>query len=412
MVAMLKILATAVILLGMAISSAYADYRTPFADLVCDPANNVALARFDQTLDDKPPDYKRLPATLDRALSAQPGTGRRVCKLANGWEIKLRNGIDQAFGYGMGGGAPPAFFSLWVDHHKVFSQKVWSEQDYSQSHVPIIGVVVTPKSLSVCKRKSNPAELPVCTAEAFDPRKSPADRVEYPAHPGPPPRPGSLLITGGTFAPGVCKKFIPHGKPSSGKWDRYVTDSRGEPDIKIPAEQWEWINTKELRRSNRDWTALGDLGKIFGISEDRFHVIAFPTWPLDFDGDKQNDTVIKRKSLNHYFDGDYYVVAPGNVPVRDVLDTLYGNNRDEDVENDIKRAEAMGWHVYGGGRPGFYPGESPRYVHIENIRYLGQTLLLASPTNQDIDPTHILIRPKPDGSSETARVFQRPRLNY
>ena len=76
---------------ALAARSADAGNVYAYADLICDSARNIALALFAISYRG-PPAYDKLPLALDHGLSSRPGTGRRRCRLANGWRVKLRNG--------------------------------------------------------------------------------------------------------------------------------------------------------------------------------------------------------------------------------------------------------------------------------------------------------------------------------
>jgi hypothetical protein len=379
-------------------SAAHADY-TSHADLICDPAKNIALARFKEEEDETAPAYARLPVKVDGGLSAQPGTGRRVCKLNNGWEIKLRNGQAQAYAYGMGGAAPPSFFSLWVDRRRLFSRQIWSTENYSETRTPIVALVITPQTVTICEMKS---KSPACKTEKLDLDKHTVDAVEYPAIAKPIPRPGALEIVGGTNPANLCQGIITHGSRGG--------DMAGEPDVPIPAAQWDWIDTDESPGS--EWAHVRDVRSVFGLAiEDDSGHYSFPSYPVDFDDDGKPDTVLAYGSDTHYFDGDFYIVAPASISIRDVIARIFGQ-KDIDLEKISEIVKSQGWHFYAGGSPGLYPDVSPRYVHLNRIEYLSKTLLLAEPTNWEKGPTSILIKPRADGTFETVCVFQRPGLHY
>jgi len=161
---------------------ASADYVVAHADLVCDEARNVALARFAVAYNERLPVFAALPEALDHGLSAQTGTGRRICRLANGWEVKLRNGTGQAYAYAQSGAAPGSFFSLWVDRRKLISRQIWTDHDYAESKRGIVAVVITPSAITICHGKQN--AMPggyqgeaTCTDEPLDLTGTPIDGV-------------------------------------------------------------------------------------------------------------------------------------------------------------------------------------------------------------------------------------------
>lgn len=386
--------------------AAWADTYNPYADLVCDPAKNIALARFIYAHDSDLPQYAKLPVDIDGKLSNQPGTGRRGCVLANGWEIKLRNGEAQAFAYGAGGAAPPDFFSLWVNHHKVFSKQNWSEQVYSGSEAQIAGVVVTPSNVTICEWKNGTDKPLTCEAKPLDLNRYKVDTVEYPPDFIHARSPGYLDVTASTSDGwGGCNGIIQHGPNDEGA----VRAAAGEPDLPVAAKDIDWID-EESHLPQTPWPSISSLKNVFGLQiEEDIHV-RFAPEPVDFDGDGNLDTVVEREEYRGPFEGSYFFVAPAKIPVIDVLRALYAG-RGENIDDDIKRAEALGWHVYSGGRPGLYPKLSPESVHIDRI-WWSEDYLLAYPSLEDADPTAIVIKPKADGTFETVCTIQRPRLNY
>jgi hypothetical protein len=307
---------------------------TAHADLVCDPTNNIALARFIEAEDPGPPHYARLPAALDHGLSAQSGTGRRVCNLAHGGQIKLRNGQEQAFAYGAGGAAPPDFFSLWIDARKVISRQNWSRESYDQTEDQIAGVVITPTRITTCVWKDGDDTKPLaCSSKPQDLTRYKTDNVEYPANFWHGPGAERLVVVPGTDE-SVCRDLIQHGPNAQG----VVRDSAGEPDLPVAAKDLDWIDT-QARTPSLEWSTVSDWKAVFGLKA-AMAPVNFPPHAMDFDGDSKPDTVVELDGSTHYFDGSFYVVAPANVAVADVLRTLFSQNTD--VEHSIKKSPSPG----------------------------------------------------------------------
>jgi hypothetical protein len=390
---------------------ASADYAVAHADLVCDEASNVALARFAVAYNEGLPIFAALPEALDHGLSAQTGTGRRTCRLANGWEVKVRNGTGQAYAHGEGGGAPGSFFSLWVDRRKLISRQIWTDHHYAESKPGIVAVVITPSALTTCHGKQNDmldgyqAEA-TCTDEPLDLTGTPIDMVEY--GPGEEQPDGTITITLGPDE-ALCKSLLHRGPTEEGYmgWLR----AEVEPDRPVADADRYWVGEPPgPARGDDRWVRISDPSGTFGVPN-RGHV-AFTPGGMDFDADGERDTVVVRGDESHYFDGSFWIVAPRSVAVADVLRRLYPSPEGADEEEAIKIAEREGWFVYSGGRPGLYPEVSPRYVHLTPIEFENTRYLFAFPTNRSHDPTAIVIRPGPAGQSRTVCVFQGKRLNY
>lgn len=377
----------AMLVAAVATSGARADVLNPHVDLVCDAKRNVAVARFAEAYNEEAPSYAAVPKAVDRGLSTNPPTRRQICRLGNGWEVKVRSGRGQAFPYGAGGGSPPGYFSLWVDRRKVISGQVWTEYSYDQIRTPTAAVVVKPGRLTVCEGR----ERVRCKSERLDLSSYDADRVEYPTPGEERPPAGTIEILKGAQS-AVCRDLIKRRQTEDGTW-------------------FEWFDLTD--ENDGTWPSVSDIGRVFGVGEQ--HGAGSTTFPPDgtddIDGDGVDETVVRRFGENRSFDGSYWIVAPQEVRVIDVFRRIYPDAH-LDEEAAIELAEQQGWSVYSGGRPGLYPDVSPRYVHVEMLRRGGETLFLARPTVEEHQPTAVLIRPKPRKQFETVCEFQEVLPNF
>lgn len=397
------------VLLAAGSSSVRADYVVGHADLLCHPTRNLALVRLAQAENENPPAYAALPPELDGGLSRTPGTGRRTCRFPNGLRVTLRAGRDQAYATGMGGGAPPEFFSLWLDDRKIVSKRVWSENNYSAELTPTVAAVVTPDRLTFCEGKGTPA----CVGQPFTLSAIPVDEVERRSRRAN-PRAGSLRITAGAGRP-VCRSLVRRGhvSPKDHDLDRV---GFGNTDGSVPEERVDWIafprdpfETDESLRVEIDGSDKAD-----GTSFGRFGgVTRFAR--ADFFGDGVMRTVVKRSSSGNYFNGSFWVVAPAAETLGSVLQRLYPT-ADERTRNSedgvIDRALKAGWVVFSGGRPDLFPNVSPLYVHIDRVRIRGTSYFVAYALNNDHDPTALVFKPAPDGRFTALCRFERVRSNF
>ncbi|TPL51692.1 hypothetical protein [Mesorhizobium sp. B2-4-6] len=360
------------ILISICPGPARADYTTPHAEVVCQPGRNVALIRFTLTMDEDPVGYRRLPTSVDQGLSATPATGRSNCTMVNGWTIRLRDGQDQAFGYGQGGADPPAFFSLWIAKRKIFSRKEWKPGYATDQKRWLIGMVIRPDRLSYCHVVGDeaPDKGPiVCLDEPFQLNRYKIDRVEY-APPGRRPPIGTILLAHGTTEPRLCRKFL-----------------------RLRQEGFENVST-----------STNDNANVFPMDTAQQNLnIKVATIEVS-PGVRRK--LVRWSGTNHYFDGDVMLLAPLAADPSTVLKESMLD--DGDTFSDELPS---GWSVISGQLPRLYPNVSRRYVHFDTQRIDGRLYLLAQPSNRDQRPTAVLVRPLADGFKAIC-VFQRVEPHF
>jgi hypothetical protein len=132
-------------------NKAAADQLYTRKEVVCQSGASVALVRFTTAYNDDAPVYRRLPPNIDQGLSARPPSRREDCTMTNGWNVRVRSGEKQTMPYGMGGGDPPAFFSLWIARHKVFSRNEWKPGYGNDTDPWVVAVVILPNRLTICR---------------------------------------------------------------------------------------------------------------------------------------------------------------------------------------------------------------------------------------------------------------------
>lgn len=351
-----------------------ADEASKDVDLVCRPAENLALVRF-STSNDASPAYPRLPQALDFGLSASTGYGRTDCTLANGTTIRVRGGREQAFAYGAGGGNPPAFFSLWINKRKVLSRRIW-KPGYEETFkdLPLYdGVLITTNRLAICATAEGKPQQ--CTSQPLDPVGTPIDGVEY----GPGSRkatPGHISVTAkGAVNQRFCKAYLGLVKPESD--DPYF--GRQTPldiDLETFADQTKVANA---------WTHSGLIELFPGV------IRRLMVWDAD----------------NHYFDGTVIALAPPTMTMQEIA-AAYPI---DDIEDWHKRGVP---HVtlISGGQKQLYPDISPRYVHLVPQRIDGALYFFAYPTSEGSRPTAALVKPLAAGGFVTLCAFNRIAPHY
>lgn len=393
-------------------------YRVPHADLVCESAKNIAVARFAEADEEDVPKYALLPQKLDDGLSAKTGTGRRDCALSNGWHIRLRNGEGQAYAYGAGGAAPGAFFSLWIEGRKIISRRIWTNYNYAQELDAVAAVIVSPAGLTICELRNRdvrdrPAdEIPPwgkqsCKTTRLEIEKLPIDEIEYRGKVITATRKPATELTVAGVDTAPCENLIRY-KQNGDDLSFFPSDAAEvEPDLSDDKAEGQMINSHRFGEENEHfWQDMGDAQTLFGFKQPlRFEVARSYVNSNNLAG-----VAVRREGDGHYFDGSFIVVAPKGTPIIEIFRVLYGDGSDADEEKAIENAKAKGWRVYAGGEPGF-PDGSPRYVSVERFDYLG-AYLYARPNNVDSSPTAHVVKLAEDGTPSLACTIQRPLLNY
>jgi len=360
----------------LAISAvARAESLTKQVDLVCNAAANLALIRF-AINDDSVPVYPRLPQALDHGLSASSGSDRTDCTLANGTTLRVRGGTEQAFAYGMGGGNPPAFFSLWINQRKVFSRQVWMP-GYADSfdNLPIYdGVLIAANRITICATVEGSPQR--CSSQPLDLAKAPIDHVEYGARAHQAPVGQISVIAKGAANQRFCQAYLNRIKPGI---ESVLLGNPSSLDIDLAPLTTQTSHDEPMARS-------GLIEQSPGVSR-RLLIWA---------------------GINHYFDGTVIALAPSSRSMQN-LSAAYPF---EDIENWSQRAVPPGVTLISGGQKQLYPDVSPRYVKLVPQRIDGGLYVLAYPTNNKVRPTAALVKPLADGGFATLCAFNRTEPHY
>jgi hypothetical protein len=138
---------------------------------------------------------------------------------------------------------------------------------------------------------------------------------------------------------------------------------------------------------------------------------AFPSQPLvgddaagaDFDlnnsGSAQHVFIVRQAT--HFFDGDFWLIAPKQLAADKVQDIVAGLGNDEP---DLASLRKQGFQIFAGDQT---PYGEPRYVHFTPFRKGGATFLFARwATNLLDQPTEMILRPMPDGTQKLVCTFQ------
>jgi hypothetical protein len=363
----------AVAVFGLSLAAAHADEAGMQADLVCSKTQDIALVRFTLIEDNSPPEFTVLPASADGGLSKDKGSKRTDCTTHWGAAIRVRDGMGQMFAYGVGGGDPPGFFSLWIDKYHVFSRREWKPGYGATGDVAevIVGLVIRLDRLTVCTRKYDyDADTAVtCKDEPLKVADHAVDTIEYPDKPVARPAVGTDYVNPKSLRLAMCRQRL--------------------------AKAGNHFTLADL-----DAVAMTDEAADDG--DGMLHRV--PGTFANFAGRQ----VFVYGNTNHYFDGDIVVAVPQSVKAKDVAAWFAKVGLETELQTELPD----GWRLWAGGRERLYPKVSPRYVHFTPQNIDGQLYFLAIPTNWDVEPAAALMLPRADGGFEISCAFHEVKAHF
>jgi hypothetical protein len=353
----------------------WADEAIDDVDLVCDVAANLAVVRFTNS-DGGNPTIPHLPRALDHGLSVSAEPRRTECTLANGTTIKVRGGREQAFGYGAGGGNPPAFFSLWINRRKVISREVWKPGYETTINNPPIynGLLIAAEYLTICATaEGNPQR---CTSRPLNLTQAPIDHVEFASIGQKVPVGHISVIAKGAANQRFCRDYLSlTGKGLEGAL-------RGESTpLDIDLEAF----TKQAASDGANFSS-GLVDLLPGVRQ-RLWIWAGAT---------------------HYFDGEVIALSAPGMATKNIVSAY----RFKDIDGWPDLSAPQGITLISGGQKQLYPNVSPRYVHLVPQAINRGLYVFAYPTNNKERPTAALLKPLAGGGFVTLCAFNRTEPHY
>lgn len=363
-------------------AAARADVPEYDGSLKCDAAGNRALVVFEtnmQTID--------VPAEIASAF-AQASDAGGECTLADGRAVKLKTGSGSGKAYGMCGGDPGAYFSLWIDRRKVMGPEMFvtCEQGLGRVAIALIGDRLTDCQVNVPPDEQGDfvsLETPrtvACVDISAALTANPVDAIEYP--PIGPERPpvGTVLVTEAEDR-AFCEGFIQHDPANAeprikhGQW--WDGDADGLDFLKgggetTPAEKGSGINGA--------WAT--------GVSK------------FDIDNDGSSDDVLANAQTNNVLDGAFFVLVPPTGPPAQEIAQLAAKVGDPD--RFIAEMRHRGIAVYSGAATAY---ENAYRVTIFPITVSGTTYLWA--IGEDDTLLGALYRPGPQGKMQQVCRYER-----
>ena len=205
-----------VVVAGLALP-ARADWIYDVATLQCAPDRNEALVRIGAVHNKEAPQWHDLPESLSPHWPADPEADNKTCQLANGQKVEIQGTVGQTFAYGMNGGEPAYWVSLWIDRKTVLSRQLVRAGYVDQSGNDVSVILVTSDRLRIC---DHPNSLPPykskleayakldrdaegCFTKELDLESQPLDPVQMAED----VQLGTYTVAA-TYSEAFCRKFI------------------------------------------------------------------------------------------------------------------------------------------------------------------------------------------------------------
>ncbi len=354
--------------------------------LICDPSSNRALVSFGYHDEDGTVHFASSAPELYQDLYRRPAASANSCHLANGWEVKVKHGVQRVFPLGRCGAAPPEFFSLWVDQRKVLSRETFLRECFEAR---LHGVLIRPTGLTICSftEQQNVAIYGMGGTVGCDELPTTAltgqrDELEYPPPGANPPTPGKMLLP---FAADqvLCRSFIAAGF------------HEGDPEMAgrtiveqgvLPEQQDETISFHSIK----------DPQPKFEMRVNRQYPSVRRT-TFDFDNDRKEDVVYRVEGWSGADWGNYFIFASIEGRSLAALDAEVEKTR-FDMHN--RKNVPSGWHIFDGGT------QFSDVVRVNRTTYVLTYSYYAEP------PSAELLRPQLLREPELVCKFQRVDDNF
>lgn len=268
-----------------------ADYAWDYVDVMCDPAKQRVTVKLN-TLWNEDPD-------MAWHGSIRPKKGRLVrqnfrvtsqidygeCLISWNNPVRVRLSAGEAKEYGMCGGDPEVWLSLWVDKRKWLSRHQIVGRCTTN---PMSRIIISPSKMVVCSKQLDPLgdvtknAKEVCNIFRGAKLAKNRDIREYPGSTAAQPEAGTVVIEHGKSSP-LCKAMI----------NKKRTDfSRPEWTVELPSE------------ADTNFSTAGDHGS--GERSGNFSKKLF-----DIDNDGNKEVIYGFHTSGRARDADTYFVSLG-----------------------------------------------------------------------------------------------------
>lgn len=283
---------SSVLVYGLLIGTAQADYSFDYINVSCDPAKQQVTIQMD-TLWNEDPDLawhgtirpkKGRPSYQEFRVTGHIDYGE--CFLAAGNPVRVKMSTGDAMPYGECGGDPESWLSIWVDKRKWLSRYQVAGRCSTN---PMSRIVISPTKMVICT-KTNDASLdatPETAAEsckAIQVSRLPRDRdqAEYPISRSLQPETGTIVLEHGNDV-ALCKDMVKKKRDKFGRAAWVVElPPKAESDLADAVDH--------------------------GLYESSGH---FSRNLFDIDNDGKAEVVYGFHPSNHAQDADTYFVSPG-----------------------------------------------------------------------------------------------------
>lgn len=358
-------------------------------------------------------------ASPSQSVSYRLNSGRSAeCIYPSGNRVKVKVGTGIARPYGMCGGDPAVFISVWVNKRKVLSRHSFAghcmESDSSRT---AFGLTVWGSRIRQCQKAMapenfEPAEgdskkmqtnspLPEACVNFPEVSRFPVDAIEYPPKGVKPVVVGSIQSLRKTHP--VCDE-VAKALPS-------MLNSESLPEgvlLKRPI----WSDASETLQTNKSIKQQYPL---------RFTQESF----FDFNNDGKPDRVLNSNLESTYMDGSVLLVQLGNsrqqfhalAPLNSASSQLLSCQMDK-VHHDIDSCPPLTQESDDAGF--FVPaalGQPPirfraRYTHLDPFFYRGTTYLVASSKSSESMEYFAVLKPLPNSSFLPMCLFREVPENF
>lgn len=394
------ILITGLLLTG----TAKADYSWDYVEVSCDPVNQRVMIQLN-TLWNEDPDLEwhgNIRPTGARPRHQEFRVTGRIdygeCLISAGKTVRVKVSEGSTMPYGMCGGDPEIWLSVWVDQKKWLSRHQISGRCTTN---PMSRMVISLTKVVLCSKKiAQSGDVPANEAESCEviPRPGSAkkrDLAEYPVSTSKQPEAGTVVIEHGQDA-AICKSMIKKGRSELGlaAWT-----------VELPFN------------ADSDFSDAQD----HGLYESSGH---FSRNQFDIDNDGKAEIVYGFHPSNHAHDADIYFVSSGKElddqwpslsetvlwkhspyvfpNTHGHCQTLPCGQKDEDGELTLQNYSERGSRL-----PYRF-----RYLHVRPFVWQGATYFLLQSMDSSTQHISAVLKPMKRSKLEEVCIFRRIAGNY